>query len=330
MKANRRSVYLLVMKQYGLIWFWLFLLCSQAYGQGDKAEFVDYRPIYRKWKDIYILDKIEYRDEEIVLFFRFIDNNGGWASFYGPGKPYAWQLQDIEDKTRVFPLRSIRNIRSNDTLRHAHLGEGQQVRYDTKVGDIFTCEIHFDRLPLGISRVHLIEGAGQETNENHFNCFDIRIKQLGSTDLGSVADMETRIEDFKSPEKATLIPELLMMVNGLRTQDGFCSRHRVPAAPPLEWSEPLAEAAKGLVLEIWKADQLRTPDGAKTVRERLARQGYQTDLAYETLIYDATDAKQAFARWQAMGAQCMRMRDGRLRVMGAARKGPYWLMLLAR
>lgn len=318
-----------------LIAYCLAFIAFPALGQGGEVDFTDYRPVYRKWKDIYILDKIEYREERMVLFFRFVDDNGGWATFYGPGKDFAWLLQDTRDRTKRYELLEIRNIRMNDTLKIEHLGTDQQVRYDTRPGDILTCEIHFDRLPIGTRRIHLIEGEGQETNENHFNCFDIHVKPSKSTDLGTDDDMERRIEDFASPEKADAVPELLPLTNQLRKKHGFCSRQRVPASRPLEWDERLSELAKELVLRIWRGEQdgnqqlMATDKGSRTIIERLNQRGYKTRLAYETLVFDAATPEEAFQRWKKVGSHCMRMRDGRLRAMGAARKGQYWLMIVS-
>lgn len=297
---------------------------------GGEVEFTDYRPIYRKSKDIYILDKIEYRKERMVFFFRFVDDNGSYTSFYGQENEFAWFLQKVGDRSKRHKLIEIRNIRRNDTLQLAALPNDKKAQYRTKAGDIMTCEIHFNRLPINTTRVNLIEGIGQESNKSHFNCFDIRIKPLGSGDLGEKTDMTERIEDFGSPEKAMLVPEFLPLVNKLRGEHGFCSRQRVPAAPKLEWDDQLAQTARQLILKLWKAKSLTTSSGSKTIIARLGEQGYQTNLAYEVLIFDAESPEDALGRWQRLGAQCMRIRDGRLRVMGAARKGKYWLMVLAR
>ena len=38
---------------------------------------------------------------------------------------------------------------------------------------IFSCEVHFARLPDDMNEADLIEGVGQEFNRRHFNCFNV-------------------------------------------------------------------------------------------------------------------------------------------------------------
>ncbi len=314
------------------IFFFLIglLLPVSIIAQSDETEFTDYRPMYRKWKDNYILDKIEYRPHRMVFHFRFISRAAGRATFYGPGKRDAWFVRDSENK--VHKLLEIKNIRKNGELKVGVLNSATSVSYEHDIDDIMTCEVRFDRMPISTEKVDLIEGVGQETNENHFNCFEVVLKDpRNRKELGDEDDMKRRIRNFESPDKAVPLPELLQLTNDLRTNHGFCSRQRVPAVPPLTWDDQLAEVAKDLVVALWTKDELHTHSGSQTIIKQLASRGYETELAYEAILLHKEDnLEKVFTNWKATGAQCKRIRDSRIRVMGAARKENYWLMILAR
>ncbi|MEM6297934.1 MAG: CAP domain-containing protein [Bacteroidota bacterium] len=319
-----------MMKKQILLTFTSLLLPFIMLAQSDETKFTDYRPVYRKWKDNYILDKIEYRPHRMVFHFRFISRDAGQATFYGPGERDAWFVRDGKGETHK--LLEIRNIRKNGELKVSLLNSKTRVSYEHTTDDIMTCEVHFDRMPIGTEKVDLIEGIGQETNENHFNCFDVAVKDLRNPkELGDEEDMRRRIRNFESPEEAVLLPDLLQLTNDLRTNHGFCARQRVPAVQPVTWDDQLAEVAKALVVELWTKDELHTYSGSQTIIRQLESRGYETELAYETiLLYQEDGLEEVFANWKAMGAQCKRIRDPRIRVMGAARKDNYWLMILAR
>ncbi len=138
------------------------------------------KPTYRQWQTVNFIDKIEYRQNEMVVFYRY--QNGGSAIIYAPNEELAWVLKDT--KGAIYKLKAVKNLKDGDKLVAANLTEQTHLSSYTETnGDYtfrdltLTCELHFDRLPADVQQVDLIEGVGRETWTNHFNAFDIQIQQ---------------------------------------------------------------------------------------------------------------------------------------------------------
>ena len=179
--------------------FWLFwallAIMPQAQAQSQQT-YTDHKPQYRPWKDNYILDKIEYRQERTVFYFRFVSSGGGVSAiFYPPGGKYPWYLKANDGKN--YELKEIRNVRRNgitmaqavrNELRLESVGSGNTV---------FSCEVHFERLPNNVTKVDLIEGRGKEYDQNHFNCFNVAVKTFKDPELGTEADSDEAVRRFE-------------------------------------------------------------------------------------------------------------------------------------
>lgn len=179
--------------------FWGTMMLAQTQNNPDRR-YTDYKPEYRKWKDSYILDKIEYRPDATVFYFRFIcDNlNSGGAVFYPPGGKYAWYLKGLDVK-RDFPLVAVKNIRRDGILIKKEVKD--DVFESPPAGltgyTIFSCEVHFGPLDNEVKMADLIEGYGQEYNRLHFNCFKIKLKTWDDKTLGTEEDSRKTIAEFE-------------------------------------------------------------------------------------------------------------------------------------
>ena len=155
---------------------------------GQSKDYVDHKPVYRKWQDDYIIDKIEYTKDRTIFYFRFVCKSGKSTSaiFYPPGGKHPWYLKG-RDVRKNFYLKEIRDVRRNGRLMKSRV---RSAPYSVLALDgigftVFSCEVHFDRLPNNIKVVDLIEGSGQEYNKNHFNCFRVKLKTWNDDDLGN-------------------------------------------------------------------------------------------------------------------------------------------------
>lgn len=160
--------------------------------------YTDYNPSYTKWQPNYILDKIEYTDERTIFYFRFMGKYayGGSASFHGRTGEFPWYLENVDDSSKKARLSEIKNIRQNGELKvHSQIDEPVITFYYEQY-DVFTCEVHFPRLKNNVKNVHLVEGIGKKEDENHFNCFNIKLKTFDDPTLGTEEDLEERIEEF--------------------------------------------------------------------------------------------------------------------------------------
>ncbi len=201
--------------------FFLFVLHGTAgYASDqplkDSLLYTDYRPEYTQWQDNYILDKIEYWNDRTIFFFRYkAEWEGGSATYYGPSGESPWYLKNLEPKPGIpnsFNLVDVQNIRAGGVLRNRTLRNKPEFALPQVVGEMQTAEIVFPRLPVGLTKVHLIEGRGNEDSERHFNALYIKVKPPGDPSLGTPKDMDKRIDNFEKglpsePEKQTEVVE---------------------------------------------------------------------------------------------------------------------------
>lgn len=174
----------------------LILLGISSYAQD--VLYTDYNPSYTKWQPNYILDKIEYTDERTIFHFRFMGKYayGGSASFHGTDGEFPWYVENVEDASQKTRLKEIKNIRQNEELKVRSLTNEPVITFYYEQYDVFTCEVHFPRMKKNVKKVHLVEGIGKKDDENHFNCFNIKLKTFDDPTLGTEDDLEERIEEF--------------------------------------------------------------------------------------------------------------------------------------
>ena len=155
---------------------------APAYELSDMVAAVK-KPAYKQHQKDYTIDRIEYRENEMVITFTFHDDVYPSGTFYGPEGEHAWFLRDKAGNK--YPSIAVNNLRMNGTtiaegiLTDVITGEMVEVDYseDAKKNN-FTCDIVFPRLPQGVKLVDLIEGEGCEDRSYHFNAFNIKIKQF--------------------------------------------------------------------------------------------------------------------------------------------------------
>jgi outer membrane protein OmpA-like peptidoglycan-associated protein len=181
------------------ILFFVLGLLLNIQSLSAQQEYTDHKPVYRKWQDSYILDKIEYTKSSTVFYFRFVCRSGQGISaiFYPPGGEYPWYLKD-RSGGKAYELKAIKNIRRNSELMVRTLR--RRAEYPSLDGfgyTVFSCEVHFDRLPNTVKEVDLIEGKGMEFNQNHFNCFNVRLKTWDDKSLGEIKDSEENVRKFE-------------------------------------------------------------------------------------------------------------------------------------
>ncbi|WP_375559831.1 CAP domain-containing protein [Bernardetia sp. OM2101] len=322
---------------------------NNATSVSDKP-FVDYKPVYKKWQNNYILDKIDYTKDRTIFHFRYVSHyEQGTATYYGPGEDLAWFLKNDANPSEVFKMIEIKNIARNGKVEIPVLNTKKPVQLITHNNDVFTCEVHFERLPNHVKVADFIEGIGAELKTNHFNCLDVEMKTFDSKDLGSQQDMITNITDFQKQEGVTNnpIPEItderieedqkvdgvfaqrfLELTNELRTKGCHCGGSYFAPVEEVEWSDTVAYATKELVVNLWKTKGMTTDVGGKNTVQRLSDFGIKTERAYENMSYSFTEIEQAFRGWKLTPPQCKRLMDARVKRIGAARKDKYWSMIL--
>lgn len=168
--------------------------------------------IYRQWKDDYILDKIEYRDGELIFKYRTHLNGEGWIS--APKTKKCWMIRCSHDHNKLLKCSKVCNISIDGDvcIRNAEPGSiiyfknnlisnfsnnpcGYKVNKEkqmvddngelvpvrfvaTKRQSEISCEVYFktkdETFINGI--IDFIEGEECESLVNHWNCFEINLK----------------------------------------------------------------------------------------------------------------------------------------------------------
>jgi len=139
---------------------------------------IDDQPKYTS-RNTYVLEKVVYTKTEIIFSLAFYFPPGSYqhAIFYPRNHHHHWFLKDLSTGKR-YSFKSVHKIRKNGTLESKKLMDFPlKMEANTNTQTVFTCRVHFDRLPLSTREVHLIEGRSKAKDKNHFNFFNIKIKQ---------------------------------------------------------------------------------------------------------------------------------------------------------
>lgn len=187
---------------------WTSITCTVV-AQNDevypdlKPLYVDFLPKYRAVSTDFLISKIAYTDQKIVLFFHcVITQEQDTVHFYGQDRSFAWRLvnhnrSDTTQQTET-RLAQVHNIRMNDELIRAKLNKRSNTDVVAQRGDIITCEIHFNRFNKSLRSVDLQGGdcAQMNASKNRFNCSGILVKSAESGLLSSSKQMLSNIARF--------------------------------------------------------------------------------------------------------------------------------------
>jgi hypothetical protein len=176
--------------------FFILYLCvlSQTFAQ----KYTDYKPKYNRFGKKYLIDKIEHTNTETIFYFSYISTDEyGLVTFFGNKHPERWCIQNADNPKEVFYHLDIKKIRKNEEIMVYSLGSTDEVSYQTHINDIFTCEIHFKRLPTGIQTIHLWEGLEMKNSTEYFHAFNLKLKASDDPDLGDLGVMIQRLKKFE-------------------------------------------------------------------------------------------------------------------------------------
>ncbi|BDS10135.1 OmpA family protein [Aureispira anguillae] len=196
----------------------LFTICLsqevKSAPQTSKVDYTDYLPKYRTLSEGFLISKIDYTTEDMIVFFRYIANqNNDVITFYGSNRENTWKLTTAnQSKTSeaytVTRLASVQNIRINDEAKIERLEASAQERISARKGDIITCEVHFKMMPRTVRTVHLVGGDLAKSGAYRFNCNDILLKSKDSKILGTEEQMKASIQRFYSKQELVNYPDI--------------------------------------------------------------------------------------------------------------------------
>jgi hypothetical protein len=189
--------------------FLFLLLAFSTQAQDSKT---DANPVYDKFNDYCLLDKVEYQEERTIFHFRYKASSYTSIWLYSPSGDHPWFLKD-EINGEEYKLLGVYNVRKNNMLTHKEVsGNYTYMNADaTKNVTYFECEVHFERLPETVSEVDLIEGKGMEGAWNHFHCFNIKVDPL--KDKQDLVIEPIKTEDIVLVPATELIEELIKPID---------------------------------------------------------------------------------------------------------------------
>lgn len=156
--------------------YFIFLNLTSTFAQNPKVLFIEENPEYTAHESNYILDKITYTEQYMILKLTYIcDRRNTGFYFCGAANSAKWFLEDTETGTQ-YNFIEIRNIRKGDKLQKARI-----IRRDFFVGGLsagkkVSCEVYFERLSREVKEVDLIQEDASKSDR--FHCFDIELKQF--------------------------------------------------------------------------------------------------------------------------------------------------------
>jgi uncharacterized protein YkwD len=117
--------------------------------------------------------------------------------------------------------------------------------------------------------------------------------------------------------RANVSARVVELVNAARSKSRKCGSERFAAAPPLDVSRQLNEAAARHARDMVRKKffEHRGSDGSQP-KDRVLRSGYQPRLTGENIAYGPESAEEAVAGWLASPGHCANIMDSRFHDIG--------------
>ncbi len=169
-----------------------FVSCfsTHVYAQKDVAktvsavvssDFSDKTPRYTlsdNYKKQRIITQVVYTETATIVYHSYTSENGYSSVYYlgVPSKQEHWVLQNKANPKEIFALTEIKNIRKNGILLKSSLINENTPSYEAQLGDVFTCEVYFPRLPKHVQVVDMLEGLSLGEETHRFHAFSLQLK----------------------------------------------------------------------------------------------------------------------------------------------------------
>jgi uncharacterized protein YkwD len=112
---------------------------------------------------------------------------------------------------------------------------------------------------------------------------------------------------------------VLRLVNDARGRPRVCGDRSLPAAPPLAWSDQLAQAALVHSRDMAQRNYFdHLEPGGASVADRATKTGYRWRVVGENIAAGQGSAKQVVAGWLASPGHCENIMSREFAEMGAA------------
>jgi uncharacterized protein YkwD len=121
----------------------------------------------------------------------------------------------------------------------------------------------------------------------------------------------------KRESPATVSARVVELVNSARSKGRRCGSERFPAAPSLQVSRKLTDAAASHARDMARRAffEHRGSDGSRP-KDRVLRAGYQPRLSGENIAYGPVSAEEVVAGWLDSPDHCANIMDSRFKEIG--------------
>ena len=146
---------------------------------------------------------------------------------------------------------------------------------------------------------------------------DARIYYVRGDDLWIMVAAPFAANDLG--DAATVAAEVLRLVNAARAQPQHCGRSALPAAPPLQLSELLSQAALAHAQDMLRYGYFEhTGHDGSSPAQRIATTGYHYRLVGENLASGPQTPEEAVQGWMSSPGHCQNIMDPRFAELGVA------------
>lgn len=200
----------------------------------------DYLPRYRTLSESFLISKIEYTEDAMILSLNYVaKEDGEQVTLYGISHSDSWKMKTGNGSRAaasyaILKPADVHNITINKILKVEHLQSNGRKQMTIQKGDLLSCELHFERLPNQVRIAHLIGGDKTEQGAARINCQDLQIKSKDNLTLGTANQMEASLERFYHNTEAVNFPNANndLLANSQKPVEAA----RAPMEKPLEHS----------------------------------------------------------------------------------------------
>lgn len=154
------------------------------------GNYTDYLPKYRGQNKNFILTKIDYTSDKMIIHFQYVASEDGTLVFGGASTDAPWSISTAaRGATGLNKNASLENIKINNVLKADKVKAENKAQFVAKKGEVVVGEAHFSRLDNTIRSINFSANGIAE-------CLDVLIKEESNTTLGTPDQMTANVERF--------------------------------------------------------------------------------------------------------------------------------------
>jgi outer membrane protein OmpA-like peptidoglycan-associated protein len=162
-----------------------------SYNVEAAPDYTDYVPKYRSQNKNFMLTKIEYTSDEMIIHFRYVASRDEEVIYFpGSSRSTAWKLYtSSRTSSELTRYASLENIKINGVLKAEKIESEEEPSFVPRYGEIIRGEAHFSKLPGNIRAINFKASTLGI-------CSDILVKEEDSPILGTEEQMKGNEDRF--------------------------------------------------------------------------------------------------------------------------------------